>query len=82
MVTGRWELKISNYGLENIRDSQMEIVQKPMNEQSTSSDESFPGVARVLRSTKTLFWLAPESVVATPLNEYLTFPTRQADVFR
>lgn len=39
-------------------------------------------VAHVLRSTETLLWLAPESVVATPSNVYLAYPSKPADVYR
>lgn len=88
MVTGRWELKISNYGLRQLRHSQVvdTMGHSPNLKRKNSlfkkdavlTDE----IAHVLRSTETLLWLAPESVVTTPLNVYLTYPSKQADVYR
>lgn len=73
MITGRWELKIANYGLEGIKNIQRVddfVLVKSHNEQ-----------AHVLNSLDDLLWLAPESVVATTENVYLTFPSQQADVY-
>ncbi|KAL9558812.1 hypothetical protein MBANPS3_000712 [Mucor bainieri] len=90
MVTGRWELKIANYGLRQLRHSQVvdtmgcsptALKHKHNNlfpkDAALYTDE----VAHVLRSTETLLWLAPESVVATPSNVYLAYPSKPADVY-
>lgn len=88
MVTGRWELKISNYGLGQLRHSQ--VVDRMDNSPNLKRRNSLlkkeaaltDDIAHVIRSTETLLWLAPESVVTTPLNVYLTYPSKQADVYR
>ncbi|KAG2235247.1 hypothetical protein INT48_004714 [Thamnidium elegans] len=90
MITGRWELKISNYGFNRIRNSQLDLIDPPtlVRKQSSSFNVLFDDVtpshdqvARVLKSQNTLLWLAPESVVATPSNVYITFPSKPADVY-
>jgi serine/threonine protein kinase len=88
MVTGRWELKISNYGLDHIKSTQIDIIDPPQLIRKQSSPllfvddgSSTEQVAHVIRSTQNLLWMAPESVVATPSNVYLTYPSRQADVY-
>ncbi|EPB87482.1 RGC/RGC protein kinase [Mucor circinelloides 1006PhL] len=88
MVTGRWELKISNYGLRQLRYSQVvdtmgySPTARKRRNSLFSKDAAFTDeVAHVLRSTETLLWLAPESVVATPSNVYLAYPSKSADVY-
>lgn len=75
MITGRWELKISNYGLENLKSTQ-KIDDLLLSVKNTDEER-----ARVLSSVDDLLWLAPESVIATPHNVYLTFPSQHADVY-
>lgn len=73
MISGRWELKIANYGLEGIKNIQRIddfVLVKNHNEQ-----------VHVLGSLDDLLWLAPESVITTIENVYLTFPSQQADVY-
>lgn len=88
MITGRWELKISNYGLGQLRHSQVvdRTDYSPNLKRKNSLFRKDAGltdeIAHVLRSTETLLWLAPESVVTTPSNAYLTYPSKQADVYR
>jgi serine/threonine protein kinase len=75
MITGRWELKITNYGLDNLKNSQ-KVDDISLYIKNTENEQ-----AKVVGSVDDLLWLAPESVVATPHNVYLTFPSQQADVY-
>lgn len=77
MITGRWELKISNFGLDYIKSAQIELMGPLVRKQSFAEERE----AHILKSTKYLLWLAPESVVATPSNDYVTYPSREADVY-
>lgn len=90
MITGRWELKISNYGFNDIKNTQLDFIDPPnlIRKQSSSSNVLFDDVspsheqvAQVWRSSNTLLWLAPESVVAVHSNVYITFPNKPTDVY-
>lgn len=89
MVTGRWELKISSYGLGQLRHSQAvdtmgcsPTTLKRKNSLFLKDAALTKQVAHVLRSNETLLWLAPESVVPSPSNVYLAYPSKPADVYR
>jgi hypothetical protein len=85
MITGRWDLKISNYGLKNIRRIQIESTDSP-GALITKNDMPCMGgssaVEYVLRAPETLLWLAPESTVLTWNNMYWTDPGKQSDIYR
>lgn len=90
MITGRWELKIANYGFNHIKNTQIELADPPalVRKQSSTLNALFDDVtpsheqvAQILRSPKALPWLAPESIISTPSNVYITFPSKQGDVY-
>lgn len=85
MITGRWDLKISNYGLKNIRRIQVESTDSPATHVTKSDMPCMGGSPTeeyVLRSPETLLWLPPESTVLTWNNMYLTDPGKQSDIYR
>ncbi|KAI8997000.1 kinase-like domain-containing protein [Pilobolus umbonatus] len=83
MITGRWELKISNYGLLRVRGSQSEAIDTlPTSTKKDISTSSFlDDIPRVIKTPDVLLWLAPESVIATQKKIHMTIPSKQADVF-
>lgn len=76
MVTGRWELKISDYGLKKTRQFQYEpsVIS---NIQKHGIDDFI-----IIPSDDKLLWMAPESIVSILPNLYITMPSKQADVYR
>ncbi|KAG2196328.1 hypothetical protein INT47_009323, partial [Mucor saturninus] len=76
MITGRWELKISNYGLDYIKSTQIESVDPLVRKLPIEEND-----AHILKSTKHLLWMAPESVIETNCHAYVIHPTREADVY-
>jgi hypothetical protein len=85
MITGRWDLKISNYGLKNIRRIQVESVDPPaahITKNNKPCMGSSPSAEYVLRSPETLLWLAPEATVLKWNNMYWTEPGKQSDIYR
>ncbi|CAO3625307.1 unnamed protein product [Cunninghamella blakesleeana] len=75
MVTGRWELKISDYGLRKTRQTQYEpsvisAIQK------YNIDDFI-----IIPSDDKLLWMAPESILSIYPNLYITIPSKQADVY-
>lgn len=90
LITGRWELKISNYGFNYIKNSQIDLVDCPTLIRKKSSSINIPfddvtpsheQVAQILKSSNTLLWLAPESVIAKSSNVFVTYPSKPADVY-
>lgn len=86
MISGRWELKITDYGLPKSRLSLLDAfayaaIRKrfPEIEDEKSSAAQLP---RVVQSTQDLLWLAPETIVTMPFGIYLTYPTKRSDVYR
>lgn len=82
MVTGRWELKISNYGFKDIRNMQTlgsnDILTLKRNQALV--EDSIP---RIVNSPDTLLWLAPETVsILEPSGHYITHSNKAADVYR
>jgi serine/threonine protein kinase len=77
VITGRWELKIANFGVQKIRQAQLDPTVLSF------IDKQYPGVPSiVVPNQEILLWLAPESV--GDLSSYLkvTFPSRKADIYR
>lgn len=88
MVTGRWELKISNYGFKNIRATQVldsidfSTLQRNQKLVNINNDEK-DVIPRVINSSETLLWLAPETVSMIESSQhYITNPSKAADVYR
>lgn len=97
-ITGRWELKISDYGLDKVRQSQydptlMHSLGKQFPQLSRTSrilPNHLPGTTHkqdtqpmiIVPHNENLLWLAPESVVCDDSNVCLTKPSRRADAYR
>lgn len=75
MITGRWELKISDYDLGAVRDSQYDPAILAAIEQQQE-------IARVIPSKQKLLWLAPESCYKLLPNVWCTRPSKRADIYR
>ncbi|KAI8098557.1 uncharacterized protein BX664DRAFT_319021 [Halteromyces radiatus] len=75
IITGRWELKITDYGLYKMRQTQYDrnII--------SSIHKRYPGCPMVVPSANNLLWLAPESIIEVSPDLYITFPTKAADVY-
>ncbi|KAF7727728.1 hypothetical protein EC973_007187 [Apophysomyces ossiformis] len=80
MVSGKWELKITDYGLDAVRHSQLDplmLSALPKKTDQISDNAS----THVIQTSDKLLWAAPESIVCTPLGFYLTYPTKAANVY-
>ncbi|KAI8138398.1 hypothetical protein BJV82DRAFT_631365 [Fennellomyces sp. T-0311] len=100
VVTGRWELKITDFGLYKVRESQYDPVtiaslskrypKETCHDSSVSGPRSlspthnhgyYDSPMHVVPHTENLLWLAPESVVDTNLDIWITYPSKKADIY-
>lgn len=81
LITGKWELKITDYGLGIIRQSQIHPtvsqVLKKNHYFGNNNDQ-----ARILTNFQNLLWTAPETIDRTPIGVYISSPTVQGDMYR
>ncbi|KAI8379101.1 uncharacterized protein BYT42DRAFT_313184 [Radiomyces spectabilis] len=82
MITGKWELKITGYGLNRVRRSQLDPnVVSGIRKNYLTTDKQGSDQAQIIQNNNTLSWRAPESVVCSSTGVYLSFPTKEADVY-
>ncbi|KAI8391178.1 uncharacterized protein BYT42DRAFT_602084 [Radiomyces spectabilis] len=89
MISGKWELKITDYGLKKVRHSQLDpLIQLSLHKnyhqssvQSNGASATEQSEAQALPNHEKLLWIAPESVTYSPLDVYLTHPSKAADVY-
>jgi serine/threonine protein kinase len=76
LISGRWELKICDYGAHFMRQAQYDpgvisFIQK-----------QYPKLSKIVPCENTLLWLAPESVVQVTPELFITMPSKMADIYR
>lgn len=84
LITGKWELKITDYGLRKVRCSQIDptVVGALRKNSHVDSKDLCSDHTQILSSSEHLLWVAPESVACTPIGLYMTSPTKHADIYR
>ena len=100
VITGRWELKITDYGLYKVRESQYDPVivssllkrypkvyhhtsaSKSMARGPSSVINDYDSPVHIVPHTENLLWLAPESLLPTSFDIWLTYPTKKSDIYR
>ncbi|KAI8329235.1 hypothetical protein BC941DRAFT_210856 [Chlamydoabsidia padenii] len=75
IISGRWELKIGDFGAHKMRQAQYDpgvisYIQK-----------HYPGHSTIVPCETTLLWLAPESVIQVTPELSITFPSKKADIY-
>ncbi|KAL7326247.1 Histidine kinase osmosensor, variant 3 [Mucor circinelloides] len=83
LITGKWELKISDYGLQKVRCSQIDptVVGALRKNSHVDSKDLCSDHTQIMTSSEHLLWVAPESVACTPIGLYMTSPTKRADIY-
>ncbi|KAG0179191.1 hypothetical protein DFQ29_002414 [Apophysomyces sp. BC1021] len=81
MVSGKWELKITDYGLNEVRQSQLDPLMLSALPKKTDQIPNDGRGTHVIQTSDKLLWAAPESIVCTPLGFYLAFPSKSANVY-
>ncbi|CAO3617380.1 unnamed protein product [Mucor fragilis] len=83
LITGKWELKITDYGLRKVRCSQIDptVVGALRKNSHVDSKDLCSDHTQILSSSEHLLWVAPESVACTPIGLYMTSPTKHADIY-
>ena len=83
MISGKWELKITDYGLSKVRLMQVDAttlnhIRKyyPYVDNPKSKTDLF------VHSQDELFWLAPETVTVLPAGAILSSPSKRSDAYR
>lgn len=76
LISGRWELKICDYGAHFMRQVQYDpgvisFIQK-----------QYPKLSKIVPCENTLLWLAPESVIQVTPELFITLPSKEADIYR
>ncbi|KAI9245683.1 hypothetical protein BDA99DRAFT_543582 [Phascolomyces articulosus] len=82
MISGKWELKITDYGLTKVRLMQVDAatlshIRKyyPYVEDPKSKGDP------LVHSQDELFWLAPETVTVLPAGTILSCPSKRSDAY-
>ncbi|KAI9275752.1 hypothetical protein BDA99DRAFT_601329 [Phascolomyces articulosus] len=99
VITGRWELKITDYGLYKIRESQYDPVtvsslskRYPKFHHRTSMPASvsrgspvmsgdYDSPMHIVPHIENLLWLAPESVLPTSFDVWVTYSNKKTDIY-
>ncbi|KAF1804896.1 hypothetical protein FB192DRAFT_1053619 [Mucor lusitanicus] len=83
LITGKWELKITDYGLRKVHCSQVDptVVGALRKNSHVDSKDLCSDHTQILASSEHLLWVAPESVACTPIGLYMTAPTKHADIY-
>ncbi|KAI9499446.1 hypothetical protein BDB00DRAFT_866325 [Zychaea mexicana] len=99
VITGRWELKLTDYGLYKVRETQLDPVTLtalskrypkiyhrvsgiPSGARGTSYIGDYDSPMQIVPHAENLLWLAPESVLPTTFDTWVTYPTKKADIYR
>lgn len=84
-ISSKWELKISDYGLNKIRRSHLDsvIVNSVRDKHfDLEKGESISSRFNVVQHNKNLLWIAPETILFNTLGIYVTNTSKAADVYR
>ncbi|KAG2218663.1 hypothetical protein INT45_007832 [Circinella minor] len=99
VITGRWELKITDYGLYKVRESQYDPVivssllkRYPKVHHRTSVPTSmargpssitgdYDSPMHIVPHYENLLWLAPESLLRTSFDVWVTYPSKKSDIY-
>lgn len=84
MITGKWELKITDYGLVRTRISTLDplTLSSLRKNYLPLQDSSNTVQPRIVDSYEKLLWLAPETVTILPFDACVAMPTKRSDVYR
>jgi serine/threonine protein kinase len=82
LITGKWELKITDYGLNKVYRSQVDPSVQSFIYKYLHREEPLPESNIFLTCVKNLLWMAPETVTTTPYGVYTISPTKRADIYR
>lgn len=84
LITGKWELKITDYGLRKIHRTQIDptVLDALRKDSHVDSKNLLLYHTQMLSISKNLLWVAPESVACTPIGLYIISPTKRADIYR
>jgi serine/threonine protein kinase len=82
LITGKWELKIADYGLSKVYRSQIDPAVLGAMQKASSSTLKFTKQDTILASSKYLLWMAPETVLSTPIGVHIVKPTKRGDIYR
>ncbi|KAI8335894.1 hypothetical protein BC941DRAFT_429688 [Chlamydoabsidia padenii] len=76
IITGRWELKVTDYGLQKMHQVQYD------SSVTNFIQKQYPDLPSIIIPHKNiLLWLAPESVVNLSTDLKITFPSKKADIY-
>ena len=84
MITGKWELKIADYGLTRTRIATLDplTLSSLRKNYLPLHDSSNTIQPRIVDSYEKLLWLAPETVTILPFDTCVAMPTKRSDVYR
>ncbi|CAO3621699.1 unnamed protein product [Cunninghamella blakesleeana] len=83
-ISSKWELKISDYGLNKIRRSQNDstLVNSVRSQYlELKKDGHVSSRFNVIKHNKNLLWIAPESILYNTLGIYITNTSKNADIY-
>lgn len=84
LITGKWELKITGYGLRKVHRTQIDptVLGALRKNSHVDNKDLLSDHTQMMTSSENLLWVAPESVACTPIGLYITSPTKRADIYR
>ncbi|KAI9470491.1 MAG: hypothetical protein EXX96DRAFT_358928 [Benjaminiella poitrasii] len=83
LITGKWELKITDYGLGKVHRSQIDpsVLSALRKNSHMDNKELISDQTYLLPSSEHLLWAAPEIVTCTSMGIYMICPTKRADIY-
>ncbi|KAI8968050.1 hypothetical protein BDF20DRAFT_205358 [Mycotypha africana] len=83
LITGKWELKITDYGLKRVHRTQIDptVITALRKNSHVECKDFFKDEVRILTNAEQLLWAAPETVAFTSIGLYVVTPSKRADIY-